>query len=63
MAQAMMLSMVIDSDPALPSLDAEAVRRLGRSWDDGGLWSDIAWLAERFLSSQPVDQAVAGLTS
>ncbi len=40
-----------DDSDLIPGLNAEAAHRLSASWDDGGLWNDICWLAERFLAS------------
>lgn len=46
-------------DSPLPGLAAEDVRRLSESWDDGGLWNDILWLADRFVASEGELRSVA----
>jgi len=50
---------VTSSEVQLPGLGDAAVRRLARSWDDGGLWDDVRRLAERFIASQETDQLLA----
>lgn len=47
------------TDTALPGLDGHAIESLATSWDDGGLWADIRWLAERFLTAGDSDAFLA----
>lgn len=35
----------------LPGLDNESIRLFARKWKDGGLWSDVAYLADKFWSA------------
>jgi len=47
-----------DPDP-LPGFTASRVKKLAAEWDDGGLWEDVAWLAEQFwAATDPADRAV-----
>jgi hypothetical protein len=43
----------------LPGLDAKTLDRLSESWDDGGLWKDIRFLADRFWSGPDTDRVMA----
>jgi hypothetical protein len=43
-------TMTDHEDSELPGLDEVAIRSLSDEWGDGGLWTDIGYLAERFWS-------------
>lgn len=44
--------MLVTDQLPLPGLDAGVIDRLGRSWDDGGLWLDIERLADAVFARQ-----------
>jgi hypothetical protein len=41
-----------DGSSALPGLTRTAVERLSADWDDGGLWRDVLFLADRFWQAR-----------
>jgi hypothetical protein len=46
--------------PSLPSLTSTAVNQLSSSWDDGGLWDDVLFLADRFWDASEQESRLIG---
>jgi hypothetical protein len=42
----------MDELPALPTLNAAAIRHFSEGWNDDGTWDDVLYLAAQFLEAQ-----------
>lgn len=40
----------------IPGLDNESIRLFARKWKDGGLWDDVAYLADKFWSASDEEE-------